>query len=177
MNRRQFIKGSIVTTGAVIAGAGSLNLLVDKVSKDKLTIKYAVAIIDQLLIQALDSSGAWSPYQVFMHCAQSIEYSMSNFPEHKSTVFKGTIGKLAFSAFEHNGRMTHGLSDPIPGAPSFEPNKNTEEALMHLRNTFVSFDHYQGKIAPHFAYGELTKSEFEMAHVMHFYNHLIEIIS
>lgn len=30
-------------------------------------------------------------------------------------------------------------------------------------------------LAPHFAYGPLTKQQYEMAHVMHFNNHLKEI--
>ncbi|MFT6701096.1 MAG: hypothetical protein ACJAUM_000956, partial [Pseudomonadales bacterium] len=29
---------------------------------------------------------------------------------------------------------------------------------------------------PHFAYGELTKSQYELAHAMHFVNHLKELV-
>ncbi|MBU2882600.1 DUF1569 domain-containing protein [Psychrosphaera sp. B3R10] len=177
MNRRQFIKGSIVTSGIAISGIVGLNLFINKVSKDKLTTEYALTVIDRLSRQELSSSGVWEPYQIFMHCAQSIEYSMTKFPVHKSRVFKETIGKLAFSAFEHKGQMTHSLSEPIPGAPNIAQHKSAQVALTYLRNTLVAFDQYQGQLAPHFAYGALTKREFEMAHIMHLNNHLDEIIS
>ena len=58
--------------------------------------------------------GEWEPAQIFTHCAQSVEYSISEFPVHKSNIFKISVGKLAFSS---KGRMTHGLSEPIPSAP------------------------------------------------------------
>ena len=57
--------------------------------------------------------------------------------------------------------------------------KNVESiiALNRLKKSLIDFDSYQGKLAPHFAYGELTKDEYEAAHVMHLYNHLQEIIT
>jgi hypothetical protein len=50
-------------------------------------------------------------------------------------------------------------------------------ALMRLENAFLVFKQYQGKLSPHFAYGELSKQEYEAAHVMHFHNHLSELRS
>ena len=73
--------------------------------------------------------------------------------------------------------MTHDLSDPIPGAPSLTSSMDVAIALNRLKKSLIDFDNYLGPIAPHFAYGELTKKEFELAHVMHLYNHLQEINS
>jgi hypothetical protein len=175
MERRQFIKTSLVSGVAFISiGAGSF-MLIEETSKDDLTIKAALKKLDALLNDNVISLGEWEPAQIFTHCAQSVEYSMSKFPEHKSKFFKRTIGKLAFSAFSSKGKMTHGLNEPIPGAPELTQKSNTVMALNRLKKSLIDFDRYQEKLAPHFAYGELTKSEYEIAHVIHLYNHLQEI--
>ena len=175
MERRQFIKTSLVSGVAIISiGAGSF-MLIEETSKDDLTIKAALKKLDALLNDNVISLGEWEPAQIFTHCAQSVEYSMSKFPEHKSKFFKRTIGKLAFSAFSSKGKMTHGLNEPIPGAPELTQKSNTVMALNRLKKSLIDFDRYQEKLAPHFAYGELTKSEYEIAHVIHLYNHLQEI--
>lgn len=41
----------------------------------------------------------------------------------------------------------------------------------------IAFDSYGGALAPHFAYGQLGKLEYERAHALHFFNHLLEIDS
>jgi hypothetical protein len=100
---------------------------------------------------------------------------MSQFPEHKSSVFKSTVGTLAFSIFSSKGKMTHGLNEPIPSAPPLTKSSDPTIALNRLKKSLIEFDSYQGTLAPHFAYGELTKSEYEKAHLMHLYNHLQQI--
>lgn len=177
MKRRQFIKTSIVSGGAIIGLGGGALLLIDGTNEDQLTIDFALKKLDVLSHKNLINLGEWNSYQIFTHCAQSVEYSMSQFPLHKSSFFKNTIGKLAFSIFSSKGKMTHDLSDPIPGAPSLTYSMDVAIALNRLKKSLIDFDNYLGPIAPHFAYGELTKKEFEMAHVMHLYNHLQEIKS
>jgi hypothetical protein len=177
MKRRQFIKASLVSGGVIIGiGAGSF-ILIDESNKDSLTVDYALKILDKLSNEKLLNLGEWDPYQIFTHCAQSVEFSMSQFPEHKSSFFKNTVGKLAFSIFSSKGKMTHGLNEPIPSAPSLTKNLDPIIALKRLKKSLIEFDHYQGTLAPHFAYGELSKAEYEIAHVMHLYNHLQEIKS
>jgi hypothetical protein len=177
MKRRQFIKASLAS-GVVIIGAGAGTfLLVEEVSQDYLTIDFALKKLDELSNENLLSLGEWDPYQIFTHCAQSVEFSMSQFPEHKSSFFKNTVGALAFSIFSSKGRMTHGLNEPIPSAPKLTKNLDAMIAINRLRKSLIEFNHYQGTLAPHFAYGELTKDEYEKAHLMHLYNHLQQIKS
>lgn len=177
MKRRQFIKTSIAVSGTLVGVSGGAFLLVDETNKDNLKISSALKTLEILSNQNLVRTGEWELYEIFTHCAQSVEYSMSAFPEHKSSFFKSTIGKLAFSLFSSKGKMTHGLNEPIPGSPAIEPTIDTITALNHLKKSLIDFDNYKGKLAPHFAYGELTKSEYELAHVMHLYNHLQEVHS
>ena len=177
MKRRQFIKASIVSAGTVIGLSSGIFLLIDGTKKDELTIDFALKKLYTLSHKNLLNLGEWNSYQIFTHCAQSVEYSMTQFPIHKSSFFKNTIGKIAFSIFSSKGRMTHGLSEPILGAPPLTSFLDVSSALNRLKKSLIDFDKYQGPIAPHFAYGELTKKEFEIAHVLHLYNHLQEIKS
>ena len=177
MKRRQFIKASLVSVGAIIGlGAGTF-MFIEERSKDSLTIDLALTKLDELSNESFLHLGEWDPYQIFTHCAQSIEFSMSKFPEHQSNFFKNTIGKLAFSIFSSKGKMTHGLNKPIPSAPTLTKNLDSIIAINRLKKALIEFDSYQGTLAPHFAYGELTKHEYEKAHLMHLYNHLQEIKS
>jgi len=177
MNRRQFFKGSLIVGGSIV-GVGTGVIALIKVTNG-LDLKIAAALkrLELLSDKKLVHTGKWDIYKIFMHCAQSVEYSMLKFPEHKSSFFKNTVGTLAFSIFKSKGKMIHGLSEPIPGSPSIKSNLDTKEALNHLKKALIDFENYKGKLAPHFAYGELTKSEYEIAHVMHLYNHLEEIKS
>ncbi|NQZ90244.1 MAG: DUF1569 domain-containing protein [Colwellia sp.] len=177
MKRRQFFKASLASGAAIIGiGAGTF-LIIDEYDKNNLTIDLALKNLDALFNENMINLGEWDPAQIFVHCAQSVEYSMSHFPEHKSNLFKSTIGKLAFSVFSSKGKMTHALNEAIPGAPILDKNVEIIIALNRLKKALIDFDNYQGKLAPHFAYGELTKDEYEAAHVMHLYNHLQEIIT
>jgi len=178
MKRRQFIKASILTSVTLGLGGGAL-WLSDEEDKSRLTINSVLATINTLEKQPLTTTGMWSLNQVLDHCAQSVEYSMSGFPEHKSDAFKSTIGKLAFSAFSSKGKMLHALDEAIPGAPLIQVLEidilGKEQAFIRLRQSLIAFQQYQGDFAPHFAYGMLSKANYELAHAMHFFNHLDEI--
>ena len=177
MNRRQFFKSSLVIGGS-LAGVGTGAILfTESANRLDLNISTALQRLALLSNKNLVKTGEWDIYKIFMHCAQSVEYSMSEFPEHKSNFFKHTIGKLAFSIFESKGKMIHGLSESIPGSPLIKSSLDKKVALNHLQKSLIDFENYKGKLAPHFAYGELSKNEYEIAHVMHLYNHLEEIQS
>jgi hypothetical protein len=177
MKRRQFVKTSLATGAGIIGIATGTFMLIEESSKGSLTVDSALRKLDKLSHENFLNIGEWDPYQIFTHCAQSVEFSMSEFPEHKSTFFKRTVGKLAFSVFSSKGKMTHGLNEPIPSAPELTKGLDAMIALNRLKKSLIEFDRYQGTLAPHFAYGELTKDEYEIAHVIHLYNHLQEIKS
>lgn len=178
----------MVGSVAIMATAAGTYAIIDGVPADKLTVETALKRLDELIAQMLTAppsfkqpvikhSGKWSPYKIFIHCAQSIEYSMMGFPEHKSSLFKNTIGKAAFSVFEHKGRMTHGLSEVIPSAEPISAKGDVLIALARLKAAFIEFKGYKKPLQPHFAYGQLTKREYEIAHVLHLNNHLEELLS
>ncbi|MBL4584580.1 MAG: DUF1569 domain-containing protein [Pseudomonadales bacterium] len=173
MNRRTFIKAT-VASGVLMGFSTGAFWLNDDSNSDELIITAALNKLELLGSTAV-SNGVWNPTQIFTHCAQSVEYSMSAFPQHNSKIFKSTVGPLALSVFVSKGEMSHGLSEPIPGAPPLPAAQNRSIALARLKNSMIKFSQYEGSLAPHFAYGMLTKREYEIAHVMHLYNHLNEI--
>lgn len=140
-----------------------------------LSIDTALSKLDNLMLKKTSTTGDWNLYKILIHCAQSVEYSMTGYPEHKSDLFKSTAGKAAFSLFSAKGKMTHPLNEAIPGAPVFSLEENIAMALNRFKKSLMDFQQYEGDLAPHFAYGPLSKLEYEAAHVMHFNNHLQEI--
>jgi hypothetical protein len=173
MNRRNFLSG-ILASGVVI-GTGGLVWLGNGSDNKSLTIKASLQTLDRLMNAEINTLGDWDIYQILVHAAQSIEFSMTDFPEHKSALFKGTAGKLAFAAFSVKGEMTHGLSEAIPGAPAIEAEGDINYAYQRLKQSMINFANYKGPLAEHFAYGALEKWQYEQAHAMHFYNHLLEV--
>jgi len=84
---------------------------------------------------------------------------------------------MAFSVFSSMGKMIHDLGDPIPGAPPLVSDIDIKFTLDRLKEALLEFRSFEDTPAAHFAYGELSKREYEIAHVMHLYNHLQEINS
>jgi hypothetical protein len=175
MNRRQFLKATIVTTLVATSGVGYLVLTGAK-SPFALTIEGSLEQLASLDEKQLSSTGEWDIAQIFNHCAQSVEFSITGYPEHKSAIFKNTVGSLAFSLFTAKGSMSHGLSEAIPGASVITPAQPIKSALARLHQSLVDFNAYTGKLAPHFAYGQLSKAQYSRAHAMHLNNHLQQVI-
>lgn len=124
--------------------------------------------------QARTTAG-WPLSQVLQHAAQSIEYSLDGFPEPKSALFQGTVGKGAWSVFNARGRMSHSLTEPIPGAPALDGALPLERASTRLLAAIERFERHGGELRPHFAYGALDKRAYTRAHLMHLANHWTEV--
>ena len=125
---------------------------------------------DPSRIQARD--GFWSPGKVFSHCAQSIRYGRTGFPEEKSALFRYTVGSLAFGVFSLRDSMSHGLTDEIPGAESIPEDYSTSDGLQELVREIEAFLVYTGPLKPHFAYGALSHEQYDRANTWHILNHL-----
>ncbi len=137
------------------------------------TLADAMRELDRLAdAVALDAAASWTWSKTLLHCAQSIDYSMSGYPLAKSKLFQHTAGAAAFSFFSARGRMSHNLIEAIPGAATLDANANVAVAVAALRKSVAVFAAFNGALQPHFAYGALSKPEYERAHAMHIANHL-----
>ena len=168
MNRRP-----LLITGVIVA-AGAAGWLAIPSGARPLTIASATDELNKLKGAKIKHSGGWTPAQVFEHMAQSVEYSMTGFPEPKPALFQSTVGAAAFAVFQSKGAMKHSLTDPIPGAPVLASNGDQDAALHRLLRSLADFDAFGGALKPHFAYGALDKPTFAAAHAMHVFNHLTE---
>lgn len=108
------------------------------------------------------------------HCAQSIEYSMDGYPELKSAFFRNTAGPAAFRVFFWRGKMSHDRNKGIPGAPALDVAIDLERSLARLHSSAEKFQSTKDPLKPHFAYGKLSKPDYDVAHAMHLANHFSE---
>ena len=174
LTRRIFLKsalGTLAVGPAVLLSACSDGDAVDR----QLQFSSLGAALDEAERLAdsatVDPGPGWTLPQTFVHCAQSIEFSMSGFPQMKSAVFQNTVGSAAFNVFAWRGRMSHDLTEQIPGAPSLADEADLDASLLRLRGSIEAFQAAQEPLRPHFAYGALSKSDYELAHAMHLANH------
>ena len=172
MNRRKFLTLSGLSVASLALGGASLGE-----SRDfDLT-----ALLAQLKSQQgkpLQSSGEWTAAQIFRHCAQSIQGSLTGFPLQKSPLFQQTAGKLALFSFKAAAAMTHPLTEPIPGMAALDKNEDPQQALTLLITELELFivQSQAGKpLQPHFAYGALNAADYQAAHWLHLQNHLSQI--
>lgn len=140
------------------------------------TLDDSLRWLDQLeRAPAARSTGAWPLGTVLAHLAQSIEMSMDGFPASKGALFQATVGPAAFGYFKWRGRMQHGLAEPIPGAPALAPEADPRPGAARLRTAITRFHRHTGPLKPHFAYGELSRADYVLAHSLHIANHQDEI--
>ena len=135
----------------------------------------ALTTLAQLKTGAPRLTGAWDLPQVLHHAAQSIEYSISGFPQPKPAWFRASVGSYAFALFNARGQMTHSLSEAIPGAPEIAPGQPLAPAVDRAIAALQAFEGHGGALAPHFAYGTLDKPAYTRAHLMHLANHWLEV--
>ena len=141
------------------------------------SIASAIRTIESLKTADTRMTGAWDLAHMLHHTSQSVEYSMTGFPAPKPAWFRSTLGSYAFALFNARGQMTHSLSEPIPGAPDIPQGQALGPAINRVIAVLHAFDGHTGALAPHFAYGRLSKADYTRAHLMHFANHWNELIT
>lgn len=172
MNRRTFIKGTAIGSATLIGG-GTLWLRATA-AQTELTVSNVLAYINKMEASTFSTTGQWNAIQVFHHLAQSVEYSMQGYPEHKPEWFKHSLGSIAFSVFSTRKQMSHTLNEAIPGAPELPNSGELSSAIQRFKISLTDFSEYTGQLEEHFAFGKLNKADYEKAHAMHFFNHLDE---
>jgi len=118
------------------------------------------------------SAEPWTMSRALAHCAQSIEYSMTGYPELRSRLFRATIGPLVKRRFIRARRMSHDPGAEIAGAPSIPNELPLDTARARLRAAVKAFRAHTGTLAPHLAYGACTKDEYAVLHLLHVQDHL-----
>lgn len=167
MNRRRFLLASGLVAATAVAG-----ITYRRATLPAPGVAGIMAELQLMRSRTVSTLSGWPAYTVFSHLAQSIELSMSGYPSLKSPAFRHTAGPAAFFVFTAAGAMRHSLTEPIPGAPAIDESGDTQAALERLLVALKTFADYEGELAPHFAYGPLSKDEYAQAHTMHIRDHL-----
>ena len=167
MNRRLAL-GTMCSTPLVLAACGSSPV------KTFPTLASAIQAVESLA-RGHKLASPWSLSQMLNHAAQSVEFSLRGFPDMKSAAFRATLGSAAFAWFDSRGAMSHGLDEPIPGAPVLAANDPLPAAIERAVKALRDFDAHSGSLAPHFAYGALDKPQYTRAHLMHLANHWSQV--
>lgn len=171
--RRHFLASTLAPAAAFCA-LGTTGCQSSKPLRDLrfATLSEAQHEMDRLTALADRAQTAeWTWPATLTHCAQSIRFSLSGYPQSKSALFQRTVGSAAFPVFAWRGQMSHNLSEPIPGASPLNPQVDPQAALATLHQAIDEFHRHAGALHPHFAYGWLSKTEYELAHAMHLANH------
>ncbi|NVM91237.1 hypothetical protein FHT32_004901 [Variovorax sp. SG517] len=171
--RRALLTGGALLAGAAAAGAGYVLTHSDQpiAMADFSDLPRAMRTLERLRTTPLRTRSGWDLAQVLHHSAQSIEYSLDGFPQLKPAWFRASVGSMAFAVFSARGKMSHGLEEPIPGAPAIASGQPLDAAVEHLMSALGRFGRHGLALASHFAYGALSKPEYTRAHLMHLANH------
>jgi hypothetical protein len=171
--RRALLAGGVLLAGAAVAGVTYVATHSNQpISMDSFSdLAHTLRTLERLREAPLHTRSGWDLAQVLHHSAQSIEYSLDGFPQPKPAWFRASLGAMAFAVFSARGKMNHGLEEPIPGAPAIASGQPLSSGVEHLMDAWRRFEKYGGTLAPHFAYGALSKPEYTRAHLMHLANH------
>jgi hypothetical protein len=166
MDRRRALKTTTVLLAAAPLAGCTGKLKTFSTWKDA-----QQSVLDLLFVPKVVQGSPWNLSQVLQHLAQSIEFSMQGFPALKGAWFRSSVGSAAFAVFNARGTMSHDLAEPIPGAPALDAAQALKVSVQRLLDAMEAFAQFNGTLRPHFAYGELTKPQYERAHLMHLANH------
>jgi hypothetical protein len=167
IDRRTVLRGA-----ALLAGPALLVGCQGDLSPAFATWKQARKAVFELLFSPPKvQDNAWTLAQLLQHLAQSIEFSIRGFPELKPAWFRSSVGAAAWALFNARGKMSHSLDEPIPGAPALDVERSLKSSVQRLLDAMDAFAAHKGPLAPHFAYGPLSREEYERAHLMHLANH------
>ena len=109
---------------------------------------------------------------VLAHCAQSIEYSLTGFPTQRGLLVRRVIGPWLLRKYLRQGFMTHDVNAPIPGAPEVPAELSFSDGSERLKTAIAQFRGHSGILAPHFAFGKVSREDYEKLHAMHLADHL-----
>ena len=121
---------------------------------------------------ALASQSEWSAYEIFVHCAKTIEYSMTGYPSLKPAIVRNTVGKLVINKFLKQGKMKNDLNADVPGSPVIEDIGSFEEGRKILMDSIEKFSSYTGELKPHLLFGNLSREQYDKYFALHIADHL-----
>lgn len=123
-----------------------------------------------------ESTGNWSLYEIYSHCALAFECSMTKFPKMYPRLIQTTLGRLSFLGL----RVLDGFPPSVPNVRAIPPvggQASAKDGFVRLIGALEKFSEHKGPWAAHSFFGELTGAEWAELHTWHLANHLAYIKS
>ncbi len=111
------------------------------------------------------------------HCAQSIECSLTGYPQPRAWLIRTFIGPRVLARFLKQGVMSHDVNAGIAGLDDPPATLTPSQGRDRLLQAMEAFERHSGPLAPHFAYGPVERGEYEAVHSMHVADHLTALVA
>lgn len=120
-------------------------------------------------------SVGFSPYQMLVHCAKTIEYSMTGYPSLKPALIRYVVGRPVIRRFLKQGYMKHDLAADVPGSPAIDDVGTFQDGIQELMDAIDRFTQYDADLKPHLLFGKLSKEAYDRYFAIHIADHLSEL--
>ncbi len=115
-------------------------------------------------------AGKWGLAQVCEHLALALEAMMTGFPRPFPWWVRWLGGPVVRAWVFATGRFPAGLPTPAGVAPAADVDEGA--AIHHLLEALERFTRFDGPLAPHPAFGRLSRRQWERLHLIHCAHHL-----
>jgi hypothetical protein len=126
--------------------------------------------VERLRRDGYARAGNWGLAQVCEHLALALEATMAGFPRPFPWWVRRLVGPGLRAWVLGTGRLPAGLPVPAGVAPPAAPEEGA--AVRHLREALERFARFDGPLAPHPAFGRLSRRQWERLNLIHCAHHL-----
>jgi hypothetical protein len=126
--------------------------------------------VERLRRDGYARAGRWDLGQVCEHLALALEAMMAGFPRRFPWWVRWLGGPVVRAWVFATGRFPAGLPMPAGVAPADAPDEDA--AVRHWREALERFTRFDGPLAPHPAFGRLSRRQWERLTLIHSAHHL-----
>jgi hypothetical protein len=126
--------------------------------------------VERLRRDGYARAGNWGLAQVCEHLALALGAMMAGFPRRFPRWVRWVGGPVVRVWVFATGRFPAGLPMPTGTAPPAAPDEDA--AVRHLREALERFARFDGPLAPHPAFGRLSRRQWERLNLIHCAHHL-----
>jgi hypothetical protein len=126
--------------------------------------------VERLRRDGYERAGRWGLAQVCEHLALALEATMAGFPRPFPWWVRWLAGPAVRAWVFATGRFPAGLPQPAGVAPADDADAGA--AVRHWREALDRFTRFDGPLAPHPAFGRLSRRQWERLTLIHCAHHL-----
>lgn len=132
-----------------------------------------LAELDRLTAGEPQTTGLWSPAQIFEHLSEGVRWAMNQPSPGFTTdapILSSELGRKFYERMVRAGKMRQNVQNP--NAPTEREDRPWGPALQDFRKALGDFRDYAGPHPIHAFFGELTSAEWQTWNLIHCAHHL-----